>query len=689
MTILERMPIHLRYRLSALLVIGVFNLLIFNRYFPLSEGWWETYGYLYNLGLRPYRDFDLAFTPLFTIINGNLLDIFGSSFFSLRLFGVAVYLLAIFFLQLFLEQFYSAKTSAIAVIVASFLVFSEPQFIAKDYHTYQLLLVSLALLLHTWMAGNTGLTKLQNFGGTLLLGLMVCLIVFLKQNVGVLLYVAFMASFLLLRREWLIPRLTALGMGVAIAIFVMLPIVSFADWQNVLFANDAKGDLATVLGRVLIDPANRRIIKLSAIIATAYFFVHYLVNSKVNGKMEWRDSVHSILEQALAQRALMASTVLLVVGVAITNTTYGLLRELIIPVTLALLIILSYKVYRLVRGDANFEVGAKYVAIVLPLLALAYSNTNTASFDFNGMQIPVAFAVGWILSRIEALPQQKFWLLGSLFFLAIVPRIVVVKLMVPYSWWENVQGSIWSARYQTNYPDLAGIYVNEKYRDVFNTIKQTVDDNSLSQSDVYFYNLPIFYSLHKKTPPFRAVVHWFDVVSSRQMQNELRALEKQPPRVIVALEPPPLAFALNRRLKHSAHLPQEDFRTQLDQWVYTKKYRLVRSIALPTQKLRKLDVDEPEITQAISLQNPIFFGKDMQTITRELGLTQEPVKILGISRKGLASPLITGFTVEAGDVITLLGDYPDIMMVSEKIGVARELPRDWNSVNIYLREDVL
>lgn len=689
MTILERLPAHLRYRFSALLVIGVFNLLIFNRYFPLSEGWWETYGYLYNLGLKPYRDFNLAFTPLFTIINGYLLDIFGSSFFNLRLFGVAVYLLAIFFLQLFLEQFYSAKTSAIAVIVASFLVFSEPQFIAKDYHTYQLLLVSLALLLHTWMAGNASLTKLQNLGGTLLLGLMVCLIIFLKQNVGVLLYVAFMASFLLLRGEWLIPRLLALGMGAAIAIFVMLPIVSFADWQNVLFANDAKGDLVTVLGRALIDPANRRIIKISAIIATAYFFVHYLINSKVNGKMEWWHSVHSILEQPLAQRALMASTALLVVGVAITNTTYGLLRELLIPVTLALLIVLSYKIYQRVRYNLSFEVNAKCVAIVLPLLALAYSNTNTASFDFNGMQIPVAFAVGWILSRIEVLPNQKFWLLGSLIFLAIVPRIIVGKLMVPYSWWENVQGSVFSAKYQTNYQDMTGIYVNDKYRDVFNVVKQAVDDYSLTNSDVYFYNLPIFYSLHKKTPPFRVVVHWFDVVSSRQMENELLALEKQPPRVIVALEPPPTAFAANRQLKHSAHLPQEDFLNQLDQWVYKKKYRLVRSIALPTRVLRGLGIEGQEITQDISVQNSIFLGKDVQRISNELGLAQKQTKMLGVIRNGLAYPIIAGFTLEAGDALRLQGDYREVMVLSEKIGVARESPRDWNSVNIYLRDDVL
>jgi hypothetical protein len=39
------------------------------------------------------------------------------------------------------------------------------------------------------------------------------------------------------------------------------------------------------------------------------------------------------------------------------------------------------------------------------------------------------------------------------------------------------------------------------------------------------------------------------------MNNELLALEKQPPRVIVALEPLPLAFKLLSQLKNIAYLP--------------------------------------------------------------------------------------------------------------------------------------
>ncbi|GBL44286.1 hypothetical protein SFMTTN_0081 [Sulfuriferula multivorans] len=684
------MPINLRYRLSALFVIGVFNLLIFNRYFPLSEGWWETYGYLYNLGLKPYHDFDLAFTPLFTIINGYLLDIFGDSFFYLRLFGVAVYLLAILCLQLFLEQFFSAKASAISVIVASFLLFSEPQFIAKDYHTYQLLIVSLTLLLHSWIAGNAKLTKIQNFGGSLLLGMLVCLMIFLKQNVGVLLYAALMLSFVLQKGEWLLAKLLGLTFGVIIAVLAMLPIISFADWQNLLFSNDAKGNLVTVLGRFFIDPTNRNILKKSMLIAGMYFFFRYLFYFKSDWQKKWMNSIHVLLNKQLTQRALFATSVLLIIGIAITNSLYHLLRELIIPVSIALLIVLSFKIYRRLRDDATTsEINIKYVGIVFPLIALAYSNTNTASFDFNGMQIPIAFTVAWILNRIQRFPQQKYFLLASLFFLAILPRIAIGKLLVPYSWWENTQGSVFSARYQTNYPDLAGIYVDVKYRDVFNMIKLYVDRYSLSQSDVYFYNLPIFYALHKKIPPFREVVQWFDVVSSKQMENELRALRKHPPRVIVALEPSPVAFAVNRILKQNENLPQEDFRNQLDQWVFEGKYRLVRSVALPTHKLNisKLEI-MPKATQNVLIQNVSIIGEDLDNAVQTIGALKNKVRVVEVIRNALIYQPTPSFKLKAGDMLTLRGNYQDLMAVSDELGVARDLPRDWNSVNIYLREDV-
>ena len=156
-----------RYRAAVLALFAAFNLVTFNRYFPLSEGWWETYGYLWNSGLRPYRDFELAFTPLFTMVNAGLLRVFGDSFFALRLFGVGVFLLAVLVVELLLERFFSARMAAAAVTVSTFLAVAGPQFIAKDYHWYELGLVALALLVHVRVAEGR-LAPRARFAGTFL-----------------------------------------------------------------------------------------------------------------------------------------------------------------------------------------------------------------------------------------------------------------------------------------------------------------------------------------------------------------------------------------------------------------------------------------------------------------------------------------------------------------------------------------
>ncbi|HEY3300174.1 MAG TPA: glycosyltransferase family 39 protein [Methylophilaceae bacterium] len=677
-------------RLLALLVVGIFNLVIFNRYFPLSEGWWETYGYLYNLGLRPYTDFDLAFTPLFTIINAGLLHVFGNSFFCFRLFGVFVYLIATFCLQLFLEQFYSSKTSAIAIIVASFMLFNETQFIAKDYHTYQLLLVSLVLLLHTWLVGNAQLNKWQNLAATFVLGALVCLVIVLKQNVGVLLAVALIASFILKRTDAISKSIMFL-LGATAGLYLMSPIVSMSDWHNILFKNDAKGDLITVFFRVLINPYNRLILVSALFIATVYFSFIFIVDPKQNNRKIWFDRILKVLEKPVVERSFLVVSAFFIVSLAVSLSFFHVFFHMLLVVCLAILIILTYQAYKYLLSNSTMDLSTKNVAIVLPLLALAYSNTNTSTFDYNGMQIPVAFGVGYILSRIEFIPSPRYWIMSCLFFLAITPRVVATKLLEPYSWWENVQGSVFSAKYETNYSDLRGIYVNHIYRDVFNEIKETVDKYSISSSDVYFYNLPLFYLLHKKVPPFRAVVHWFDVVSTTQMNSELSKLEKIPPRLIVAMEPSPLAFVIHRQLKHAEHLPQEDFQEHLDQWVSDGKYRLLKSIALPTKALKQMEGSDEKpilITQDVSLQSAKFFSKDVKYISGALDFVRHKVKVEGVSRDGVFYQIQEGFILRPGDVLRLSGRYKEVMSMSGKIGIGRDFPRDWNSVNIYLRNDV-
>ncbi len=666
-----------RYRLAVLLTLGAFNLVTFNRYFPLSEGWWETYGYLYNSGLRPYRDFDLAFTPLFTLVNAGLLRLFGDSFFALRLFGVAVFLAAVLVLELLLERFFSAKTAAVAVTVATTFVISEPQFIAKDYHLYQLLLVALSLLLHVELAGNGRLTARRRLAGTVLLGMSVSLVFFLKQNVGGLLLVAIPAAIALVERERPIARVTAFGLGAALAVLLMLPIVSPSDWRQLLLANDAKGSLGTVLGRVWRNELNRDALTLALKMGAVYALARYAFASPRGWSGVWSDSVEALRRTPVVRRVAFFALVVLVAvsGHRIRHT----LMPWMLPATLALLGIAVFRVARDTLGGAR-EAAPRMAAMVLPALALAYANTTTAAFDFNGMHVLVALAIGWILAAFEAWTPPRYWAVAALAFLVVVPEILAAKLKVPYAWWGHKQGSVFAAVEKSDYPELRGMYVTPLYRDALNTIKRSVDTYSRSRSDVFFYNLPVFYWFHRKLPPHRTVVQWFDVVSSRQLEADLRALREEPPRLVVALEAMPAAYAGHRQLKGAARLPQEDFRALMDEWVAQGRFRLIRSIALPNGTLAGCDV-----TQDVLVQNERSIGLPLEVVLGGAPAAPGELRVNRVARG--AARVADGSPLEAGDVVTVGGDYARVQAASELLGVARGEPRDWHTVNIYVRED--
>ena len=50
-----------------LVVVGVYNLMFFNRYLPLTEGWFLAYARLMAEGKVPYRDFYFFMTPLYPL----------------------------------------------------------------------------------------------------------------------------------------------------------------------------------------------------------------------------------------------------------------------------------------------------------------------------------------------------------------------------------------------------------------------------------------------------------------------------------------------------------------------------------------------------------------------------------------------------------------------------------------------
>ncbi|HET8541994.1 MAG TPA: hypothetical protein VFL83_19110 [Anaeromyxobacter sp.] len=662
------------YRAAVLGIFAAFNLVTFNRYFPLSEGWWETYGYLWNSGLRPYRDFDLAFTPLFTILNAGLLRLLDDSFFAIRLLGVGVFLAAVLLLQLLVERFFAPWIAAVAVTVSTSFVVAATQFIAKDYHSYQLAFVALALLLHVRLAADRRLRPARRVAETLLLGLTVSLVFFLKQNVGAILLAAIAASLPLVDRERPLARLAAFGAGAAVPFLLMLPVISPPEWRQLLLANDAKGSLGTVLGRFW-QFENREAIITALVLCAAVAAARWVFAPPARWQGVWTPSFEATLRNRTARGAAFLA---LVVAVAASgHEIRAFVVAWTIPVTLAFIALVLVRAGRALLDQTAAE--PRWTAIAIPLLGLAYANTTTAAFDFIALHVPVALALGWLLATAEAWAPRRYALLAALALLVVVPELIAAKLRVPYAWWGHWQGSVSAATAESEYPQLRGIRMTPEQREVVDGVKAAVATYSRSRSDVLFFTLPVFYWLEGKLPPGRTVVQWFDVVSSGQMAAELEAIRERPPRLVVALEPPPAAYVVHRRLKNSARLPQEDFRALMDGWVASRKYRLVRSIALPSGNRGGY-----EVAQEVVVQRDQADGADPDALLAGTGVT-----VAASSPDETDEPArpLHGEPLQLGARVTVRGEYRRVRAAAELLGVARGRPRDWNTLNVYVRED--
>src|SRR5437667_732676 len=86
------------YWLIPIVVIVSYNLTFLNKFYPITEGWFSTYAWLFNNGQFPYRDFYFLLTPLYLIKLALFTSVFGYSILYLRILGLVVILLMTYFL---------------------------------------------------------------------------------------------------------------------------------------------------------------------------------------------------------------------------------------------------------------------------------------------------------------------------------------------------------------------------------------------------------------------------------------------------------------------------------------------------------------------------------------------------------------------------------------------------------------
>ena len=132
--------------ISAVFIVLLYNYLYSFSFLPLTEGWFSVYGKLINEGMTPYKDFYLYLTPLYPLFLAQFIEVFGESFFGLRILGFLITLLITSLLFIILSNRFKPIPAMFASITCMFYYQSGVAYISYDF-TQLLTLLTLASLL--------------------------------------------------------------------------------------------------------------------------------------------------------------------------------------------------------------------------------------------------------------------------------------------------------------------------------------------------------------------------------------------------------------------------------------------------------------------------------------------------------------------------------------------------------------
>jgi hypothetical protein len=670
-----------------------------NRYFPLTEGWWETYGYLVNSGMVPYRDFNLEFSPLIVFISAFYLKL-THSFFILRFFGVLLLLLSVVVIQIYLEKIFNRFASSLAILIATFLYMIDPVFIAKDYQTYQIFLVALLFLcafgvfqvllqiqeafLNKIQVGYKQEIKLALY--SLCMGGAIGFIALLKQNVGVFLFLSYALALVLEVRKCASIKVIFLTLVFFLAgifsIFSLLILyfhvkeIPLSILHALFIANDSKGNKWIILFRFIIDGGIRNPLLISVSIALVFYMVLHRLK-------EAKDFLMTFLLNNKVNYLVIGLFFAFIVVSAIRKNLFPILEGQVIPIiSLSIFWYCLLRTYFLDKENIWYQ---KFKFLLLPLGALIYCNTHSAGLNNIGLYFVNVFSFGYLLDCI-----LKNTCIKRLYIVIITATllvaIIVAKVMLPYSWWGLNQGAIYHADNELPYPETKGIYVDKATEEAFNLISGTIRKYSTSDSDVYLFpDIPIFYYLEHKKPPYRNVVQWFDVISSQHIQQELQDFRQHLPSVVIFLDPPNFVY-LGHASLIKRPLIQLEFKSALDALVKAGQY--VTYDYVYSQALTDFSfVNNQEVEYAFVVQNPNMEGETLSALYTSLGETDDYV-VKSLLHEGIMVRHLDNNTkLHIGDRLTLLLPLYDVKNIINKVGYV--FNGDYYTIRIYIKKSII
>lgn len=560
---------------SLLLVLIYYNFYSNFRFLPITEGWFSSYATLVLNGKVPYRDFYLYLTPLYVWIIALIENIFGPSFFVLRIFGLFVVCGIALTLFNILKRIFTPSASFAGVTIAIIYYQSGNAHISYDFTQVLTLFAIVSIyfmilasdLINKKTKGLITITPQSCFIYIFLSGFFASCSFLVKQSNGSFIYIGVLFSFFFLSyiakssKEKLKYSFFFLSGSILPVLILVLYLVyenAFDQFINQIFFNaiEAKGTLNKILLNWIygfFTPVLKNqlteIGKYFIPIFVASHILFLIIKKYVPKKEKYSIKFNREFCVLILFFMLYITTIIL----AWTNASYFResffyfgkhLINYIIPCSIVwTIIIISSLVMHLLFSRTPKNPSTYILAI--GTVGIIFGNGTSAGLSEISAFISLAWIISWLCNK-NSLPYLGVTL-ALIVCLLLTTSLSYAKFDTPYSWWGVSEPDARKATFMVENKRLKNIYVSRESQLNFNQLISTLESSDGS-TILSFPNIPMIYLLTERWPDSKAIITWFDFLNDFHAVEESERLISNPPDTIAYLELPEIAFKEHERL---------------------------------------------------------------------------------------------------------------------------------------------
>lgn len=530
---------------GVLVATATAQVVMYNRFLPIQEGWFTVFAKAIIAGKVPYRDFYLFIPPVYAYLTAALVKMFGTAFIVFRTWGVVERVLLAGVLYLVLEKPFKARSAMVATILGVTVFSSNNSDVIHGYTQFTLILVLAAtyLVMHalesrgvraSWFVAIAGL-----LGGVAFLT---------KQSLGLfaIAALAFALGMSFIRSE----AKRSIGLVVVFIAGAVAPLVATAAWLQsqgaltpalgqVFGGASSKGCLPSVLfgfiGRTLTPDDILLIVILCSVLLVRWFAGRRLVMPT----LEQIEASHGTRGQlVMIALAACAGAVLprLLQGefagvISVLRGSYLKWEGAHWAFYCSTLMVLAL-FFRLLAKRNTLFVRQLFVLAMVSFMA-SYAYGLSLSLDLAStvpaLSLLIAVTLLPFLTAIDRHGARLFVPLLLVFTLA-VSAVAIERYRLPYTWWGWAEPSIGSVYRLFDHGPLRGMQLTRNTVDTFERIPREIDRLTPEGSTMFTYpHIPVFYTLADRKPVTFGYVHYYDVMPDKIARADARRLLDNPP----------------------------------------------------------------------------------------------------------------------------------------------------------------